>query len=247
MKLIIGSNSTCEGRRIESIIATIDANATVLGVFQRKTEVTPLVKEGLNIDLLLLDTDLADGKGFEILEGRFGEVPVIFYSHSLDDVLRAFRHNVIDYVLKPVTTSRVKEAVEKFVKHANRWWHPPQEPRIPENIPRQRIIIRSGNKIQFRHVRDVAVLYAEGKLVYMVPRNENRKYLIDHTLEELEGSLPAETFFRISRKHIVSIDSIAEVRGVVSGKLDIRLLQACDQELRVSRDRARSFRQWLDR
>lgn len=112
---------------------------------------------------------------------------------------------------------------------------------------RRRFLIKTGNKILVRRVQDVAFFFADGKTVYLVTRNGNRKYMIDHTLEDLASSLDPEEFFRINRKHIVCVDCISEVRKLSAGKLGIRLLQPSDQDLIVSRERMTDFKQWLNR
>lgn len=111
---------------------------------------------------------------------------------------------------------------------------------------RERILIKAGNKLQFRWVNEVAYFFAEGKASYLVTKKENRRHLIDHTLEELEASLDPTQFFRISRKFIVHIESIGEIKGMISAKLEVKLNQPCDHELSVSRDRAPAFKDWLN-
>ena len=80
-----------------------------------------------------------------------------------------------------------------------------------------------------------------------MPKKDNRKFMIDHTLEELETLLDPVNFFRISRKFIVSIDAIAEVKGLISSRMEIKLNQACEHDLSVSRDRIHALKNWLDR
>jgi len=111
---------------------------------------------------------------------------------------------------------------------------------------KKRFLIKSGKKLQFRHAFDIAYFFADGKEVYLVPRKESRKYLIDHTLETLGTLLDPEYFFRISRKFIVNIDAIAEIKGTISTRLQIKLNQSCEHDLYVSRDRSMAFKSWLD-
>ncbi len=65
-------------------------------------------------DLLFLDIEMADGKGFELL-GMFEKVDfkVIFVTAYSEYAVKAFRYNAIDYLLKPVKIDELKEAVEK--------------------------------------------------------------------------------------------------------------------------------------
>ena len=108
-------------------------------------------------------------------------------------------------------------------------------------------MIKSGNKLQYKPVDSAAYFYADGKAVYMAVRGEGTRFLIDHTLEELEQILDPKHFFRISRKFLVNFNAIAELRGLVSSKLEIKLNQPCEHELVVSRERAADLKAWLDR
>ncbi len=65
-------------------------------------------------------------------------------------------------------------------------------------------------------------------------------------MEDLDQSLDPVHFFRISRKHIIHVDCIAEVKGLISGKLEIKLTQPCDHNLTVSRQRVKEFKHWLN-
>jgi DNA-binding LytR/AlgR family response regulator len=80
----------------------------------------------------------------------------------------------------------------------------------------------------------------------LVTKGENRKFLIDQTLEGLEPILNPKHFFRISRKVIVNIESVLEVKGLVSTGLEVKLNIPCEFDLSVSRERAQSFKEWLN-
>ena len=83
----------------------------------------------------------------------------------------------------------------------------------------------------------------------MITQKENRKHLIGYTLEELEQLLNPEHFFRISRKFIVRADAIAEVKGTMTTRLEVKLnnTNGHGHELTVSRERIADFKRWLDK
>ena len=114
------------------------------------------------------------------------------------------------------------------------------------NQHKERFILKSGNKLFYKQASEIAYFFADGKTAYLVSKKENRKYIIDYTLEELEKILDPKIFFRINRKFILCIDSLAEVKGLVSTRLEIKLNQPCEHELSVSRDRSQEFKSWLD-
>lgn len=253
MSIFIAESDAIQAEALQKIAANVFNGAVTFSVFPRINEIERRLRAGPPPDLLLLDHDLADGESAEIFEDAFRDLPVIFFSESDRHVLNAFRFNAIGYIVKPYQPGLVKDTLEKF----RRIWQQKRSagrdsfqsqpaPVVSFNRYRQRFIIKTGNKIQFRNTKDVAFFFAEGKSVYLVVRNDSRKFIIDHTLEELERTLDPGQFFRISRKHIVCIDCISEVRGIISGKLDIRINQAVDPPLAVSKERVQEFKRWLN-
>ena len=202
-------------------------------------------------DLILLDTDLSDGKGFEVLDRTRSDLPIIFLGDSENDVLKAFKYNTVHFLLKPVNSAVLQIAFEKFHRtgRSGGLLHDDTQFRFVEGKPscRRRFLIKTGNKIQVRSVQDVALFFADGKTVYLVARSGSRKFMIDHTLEDLTSSLDPDQFFRINRKYIVCVDCSSEVRKLSAGKLGIRLHQSWDEDLIVSRERMTDFKRWLNR
>jgi DNA-binding LytR/AlgR family response regulator len=182
------------------------------------------------------------------------KTPIIFTTAYDQYAIQAFKHLSIDYLLKPIQKQDLQRALDKFKILSKPHTLGTDEVRMLNELLRknsrsfrERFLIKAGNKLQFKQVSEAAYFYADGKATYLVSKKENRKYLIDHTLEDLESSLDPDQFFRISRKFIVHIESIAEVKGLISSRLEIKLNLPCDQDLSVSREKAKSFKNWLDR
>jgi two-component system response regulator LytT len=66
-------------------------------------------------------------------------------------------------------------------------------------------------------------------------------------LDALEDLLNPELFFRINRKHIVSVSSIKDIIQVTNSRLKLVLHQYEDPDVIVARERVQDFRTWLDR
>jgi DNA-binding LytR/AlgR family response regulator len=119
---------------------------------------------------------------------------------------------------------------------------------VKQPVPsfKQRFLVKSGSKLLYKQAFQICCFFADGKLAYLVT-SDNKKFLIDHTLEELERLLNPELFFRISRKCIINIDFISEVKGSVSSGMEVILQQKLDFMLSVSREKIVDFKKWLDR
>jgi len=252
MKVLIVEDEQLAAERLEQMIREYDANIDILGPVDTVGETLTLLENVPDLDVLFLDIQLADGKSFEIFEKAACDKPVIFTTAFDQYALRAFKHNSIDYLLKPIRAEELKSALAKF-KRLNPADRP--APLTPETVReiiqhaqrlyKKRFVVRQGTRILYKPVDEIACLFADGKLVYLVTREESRQYLVDHTLEELEvDQLDPALFFRISRKYIIHIGAIREIRNV-GGKLEL-WLTGTDEPLPVSREKTISFKQWLN-
>ena len=253
MKVLIVEDERLAAERLQYLLRTCEQDIEVVDVIDSVEDAVTFFRSGKKTELLLLDIQLADGKSFEIFEKVKIELPIIFTTAFDQYAIQAFKVHSIDYLLKPVQQSDLNYAIEKFRKITAPISLTSEDlielkALLAKNKKtyKERFIIKSGNKLQFKQTDDIAYFFADGKTAFLVSKKENRKYLIDHTLEELENTLNPKAFFRISRKFIVGVESIAEVKGLISTRLEVKLNQPCEHELAVSRDRAQDFKNWLN-
>jgi DNA-binding LytR/AlgR family response regulator len=254
MNVLVVEDEALAAERLITLLEKSGGRFTVQGILESIEETVSFFKAGNTTELLFLDIELADGKSFEIFNQVKVTAPIIFTTAYDQYALQAFKHFSIDYLLKPVRQEDLEKALDKWKRVSERpvkWddqlsqlkeWF-----RSERQKPKERLLVKSGNKLQFKSTEEVAYFFADGKEVYIFTLGENKKFLIDYTLEELEKQLDKEKFFRISRKAIVNAKAIAEIKGLVSTRLEVRLNQPCPHELSISRDRSAAFKSWLDR
>lgn len=252
MKVLIVEDEQLAAERLEQMIQAFDPTIEIVGPFDTVKESSEVIQRTADLDVLFMDIQLADGKSFEVFDKILCDKPIIFTTAYDQYALRAFKLNSVDYLLKPIRPEELRQALEKF-KRLNPAERPaPLSPEVLQEIIRstqpafkKRFLVKQGTKILYKSVDEIAYLFADGKLAYLVSREQNKQYIIDHTLEELEADMlnPAD-FFRISRKHIVHIKSIQEVRASAA-KLEV-VLAGVSTPLPISRERAVEFKQWLN-
>jgi len=252
MNVLIVEDEAPAAERIITLMKEMGESFHVHAILETIEESVQFFSSGQKPELVFLDIELADGQCFEILNQVKVDSPIIFTGIDDQSAFQAFKHFSIDYLLKPVQKQELSRALNKF--HRISKVTAMDEIRILNELVqkssksyRERFLIKAGNKLQFKQVNEAAYFFADGKATYLITKNENRKHLIDHTIEELESSLDPNRFFRISRKFIIHVESISEIKGLISSKLEIKLNQPCEHELSVSRDRASAFKNWLDR
>ena len=204
------------------------------------------------VELIFMDIQLADGLSFSIFQQVEFTTPVVFTTAFDHYMLKAFKVNSVDYLLKPIDPVELRQAVEKF-QHLYRGAGgaaalAEKIERLMEemNIPkyRERLLIRRGQQLQYLKTAATAHCHADGKLCYATDFNGN-SYLLDNTLQELEGMLPPRQFYRVNRQLLVNVEAIRKVHAFLGGRLKLEVLPATAADTIVSRERVSGFKEWL--
>ena len=250
MKVLVVEDESLAAERLIELIRKYDDQITVEGPLDTvKEAVSYLRRNHREIDLIFLDIQLADGRSFEIFNQIELQNAVIFITAYDEFAIDAFKLNSIDYLLKPVSEADLKKAMDKFFKLS-----PAAANTIPAELVtgllgrkqyKERFLVKSGQRMYFRPAADIDHFIAQDKLCYLVDKSEGRKFLIDHTLEQLEEMLDPERFFRISRSAIVQLSAIEEIRPLNGNRLTVRTCHGKGDDLSVSRSRVAEFRSWL--
>ncbi|TYZ14438.1 response regulator transcription factor [Hymenobacter lutimineralis] len=202
--------------------------------------------------LVLLDVQLADGLCFDIFPQVSIRCPIIFTTAYDQYAIRAFQVTSIDYLLKPIAYADLHRALEKL-RLLTTDYSPPavnlhqlaQVFQQMQKAYKTRFLARFNDRIQFKTTEEIAFFCADGKFVHLVGLDQ-RRFLVDYTLEQLEGLLDPRQFFRLSRKYIVSLTAVKEIRIYTGGRLRVLLLPTPLTEVIISRERVAEFKAWLD-
>ena len=93
-------------------------------------------------------------------------------------------------------------------------------------------------------VEDIAYFYSDGRLNFFKTK-DNRKFVVDYTMDELEEMLDPDTWFRISRSFFVSVQSIEKMDDYFGNRLILGLRPSTDKEALVSREKVADFKSWM--
>ena len=112
---------------------------------------------------------------------------------------------------------------------------------------KKRLIVRSGVENVALRIEDIALIYAENKIAFVIDGRTGRKYLLEKKLIELEKELDGNIFFRANRKYIVSINFIKAFRPYEKVKLQVSLTTPdTGHNIVISQNSAKNFRKWID-
>ena len=202
-------------------------------------------------DLILMDIQLADGSSFEIFDHHVVDSPVIFTTAYDEYALKAFKHNSIDYLLKPIKREELTLALNKFQRlhkqHKNSdidYNQLANQIQIDKPSYQKRILIRYAQTLKAVEIADAAYFYIESRITFM-RTFDGKNYPVDYNLDQLEGILNPALFFRINRKYIIHVKAIAEMYTWSKSRVKIILNPTNEMEALVSSERSASFKKWL--
>lgn len=207
-------------------------------------------------DLIFLDIQLSDGLSFEIFEKVEIKSAVIFTTAYDEYALRAFKLNSIDYLLKPIDEDDLEVAVAKFKSLLPKKEVAVQNLAIDfeqikkmlanpfEKNYKKRFTIKIGQHLKVISIDEIECFFSENKGTY-IHTYDNRNYLIDVTLENLEEELDPKDFFRISRKFIIPMKAIKEIVLYSNSRLKVILPTYKEDDVIVSREKVTDFKTWI--
>jgi DNA-binding LytR/AlgR family response regulator len=250
MNVIIIEDEKPAARLLQRKLQKLDIEAGTM--LHSVEEATEWFLNNTHPDLIFLDIQLSDGLSFEIFEAVPISSAVIFTTAYDEYALRAFKLNSIDYLLKPIDEDDLEAAVKKYRDRSQK----PQSLSVDfdqikrmlsnpaEKAYKKRFTVKMGQHLKMINVEDAECFFSENKGTY-IHTNDNRDYLLENTLEQLENELDPKQFFRVSRKFIVSVNAIKDIVVYTNSRLKIILPTYKEDEVIVSRERVNDFREWL--
>ena len=252
MRILIVDDEPAARRRLVRMAGELGAE--VVGEAANGVEALKLVRER-SPDLLLLDISMPEVDGFDVARHLPEPRPVVVFQTAHDEhALRAFDHDALDYVVKPVTRERLAQAlarVETYLAGTRGRVTSPEavSPEMVSRIraalgsgtePRRRLLVRSGRGHRLVPVAKISRFVAREGLVYA--HTGEGRHLTDYTLAELEERT-AGGFLRVHRSALVNLDA---VEGIVpNGDGSATLTLHDGTAVRVSRRRTPEVKEAL--
>lgn len=211
----------------------------IVGLAQGGQEGIELIRQH-HPDLIFLDIEMPVVNGFDVLKAISPPDCRVIFTTAYDQfAIKAFRHNAIDYLLKPIDIEELKAAVEKaqqvdlrdLESRLNRLYEALQQPQV-----RDRISIPSGEGFEVVRYADIVRCESDSNYTDIVLIG-GRKIKMARTLKDVEESLPSSPFFRIHHSHLININHIARFFKIDGGYV----VMSDGEQINISRQRKEEF------
>lgn len=252
MNILILEDEQRNFNRLRRQLEEIDTTFHVEGPLANIQESVEWLRTHPTPDLILADIRLSGGLSFDVLRQTAIPSPIIFTTAYDEYAIQAFKYNSFDYLLKPINSEELAEAINKVRRRTLSDTHGEDMRRLVEYMYRnnyrycERFLLpyRDGYiSVQVKNISHIA-LKERTTLIFL---NDGASMNISYSLDELESQLNPDIFFRANRQYLLHIDSIRNVSNYFNSRLKIHMKKYPDTEIIVSRERASALKEWLDK
>ena len=257
MKVIIIEDEALAARQLKAMVQECDESIEILVLLDSVEASVAWLQSNASPDLLLMDIELVDGQSFEIFNQVEVKSPVIFTTAYNEYAIQAFRVNSIDYLLKPIDENALQRSLQKFRElkklygttsnnslNINAFINAIKQEKLPQTEYRERFLLKQGSRLVPISVENIAYFYSQERLTFVKTWDE-RSYVVDYTLDELECILHPKHFFRANRQVILCVKAVDKVHLHFNSRLKLDLKPATTEEVFISRDKSGEFRLWM--
>lgn len=253
LRIVIADDERPARQFLKNLVESFE-DAEIVGEAENGAEAIQLIEE-TKPDLALLDLQMPEVSGLEVVKlVRKSALPLVAFVTAYDEyAVQAFDLNAVDYLLKPVEKSRLRETLNRAQERLEQTDFREREAANLNAVVNsyesitpvsyvERIPIRVRDEIILLLVREMISIVADGELLHIVTVKGER-HTINYRLKDLEAKLNPEKFVRLSRGSLANLEMIEKISPMPGGTYTVTLKN--EQQLPVSRLQSRILREQL--
>ena len=162
------------------------------------------------IDVLFIDIQMPELTGLQMMEMLGNKTKFVITSAYSEYALKGYEHNVVDYLLKPISFDRFYKCIQKIESLSQEKPAPAVEVLAKtEEKQDEFLFIKTDGKLVKINLNDL--LLVEGLKDYLYLHLKNERLIVLDTLKEFEAKLPAPSFMRVHKSYIIRLDQIETI------------------------------------
>lgn len=234
LRVAVAEDEALSRRRLVRLLQ--EAGCLVLQSFGDGRSAREWLRGGRDLEALFLDIHMPGLDGLALLKELGGRVPVVLVTAFSEHAVEAFDSEAVDYLLKPVTASRLERALRRIeARHAPALPLPTVPPlplRYPVVAGEGVVLVDLAKTTHFEVEREVVWAHANGRLRTTWT-----------SLGEVEAAFPGAGLLRIHRHLLIRPEAVLGLRPSLGGRVFVRLPGGL--ELEASRGGAPRLRERL--
>jgi Response regulator of the LytR/AlgR family len=251
MKILVIEDEPQTAVDLAQTIVRADASTEIVNMLDSVKSAVAYLKTSEMPDLIYMDIQLADGLSFDIFEQVRITCPVIFCTAYDEYAINAFKLNGVDFILKPFDLKAVLKSLEK-INLLKAYFH--KETQYADLVSNLLKTLKPSTKSSFLvnykgkmlpvSTSDIAYFFIADELIFIYTF-EGEKYIIDHSLEEIEKMVDSNQFYRANRQFLINFSAIKEIEPYFNRKLLVKLNVKCSEHILVGKLKVTEFRSWM--
>ena len=191
----------------ENLIHELEKYNDIIEIIGEANNVESAIEiiDNLKPNLIFLDINLGDGTGFNVLENvMFNDFKTVFVTAYDQYAIKALKINAIDYLLKPLNKTELKEVVDKIVSLETK-----MQIQVQEILSQVKNNFRSKKGLILYEIDSIIRCQSDGNYT-MIFFNDKKKIISSKTLKHFDELLGEYGFERIHNSHLVNINYITK-------------------------------------
>lgn len=253
MNIVIIEDEVQAAWDLQNSIESLQPDFKVIKIIDSVEAGIEWFKNNSQPDLVFSDIQLGDGLAFEILQHAALHCPVIFCTAYDEYAIRAFQHNGVDYLLKPIKEELLRKSLDKLnlfrdtLKHINSSLLSElvKEIKGTGRSYTSAFLVTYREKIIPVNISDILFFRIVNDAVELTTKS-SQQYRLNFTLDHIESVIDPKIFYRANRQYLIARDAIKAAEYYFDRKLLINLIQHNAEPVIVSKAKASDFLKWLE-
>lgn len=209
MKTVIVDDRNSIREFITQLLDNVDG-IDIVGEAENVEKAISVIKEK-KPELILLDIQMPDGNGFEVLEGvNYSDYKVIFITSHEEFAIKAFKYSALDYVVKPIDPEVFYKSIEKAKNYYSSSDEQLKIKSLIENLTgnkkSKKIVLNTQETVHVVSSEDVTRCESDGS--YTMVHLKDRKLMMSKKLKDFEELLSGLSFYRTHRSHLINLNFV---------------------------------------
>ena len=247
MKILIIEDEIPAAKTLRRLLSEIpEVEAEILATIDSVEGAVEWLGSNPMPELVFMDIHLADGLSFEIFNHVDITCPIIFTTAYDEYALDAFKHNSIDYLMKPYQLKDLERAINKL--------------QALTSIQLEGFLQTMGSTSKKQYAGSFLIMLSDRFLVvpatdiaYFYTTNERtiaftyegQEYELDRSLESIADSLNPKDFIRANRQFVIARKAIKDVDFWFGSRLSVNLTVKIPERIVISKLKTAKFKEWL--
>lgn len=223
MSVFIVDDEQASVETLTAMVSDFYPNITILGCAHSVSNAIDGIRK-FKPDTVLLDIELSDGSGFDVVKAFPNpEFKIIFITAFDQFAVQAFRLSAVDYILKPVNPIELKDAIGKAIQHNAREGKQLELLTLLHNLTEstrydKRIVLKTNDDIHLIKTTDLCRIESDGAYCHFYLES-GKRITVSHNIKHYDDLLSAYGFVRCHQSHMVNLRFIDRYQKSDGGML----------------------------